>query len=401
MKEPLVLCDAFSSSQHTDMLLSTQEEAHVQSFDTFACGGGVDTTSGATDPCLTFRAELPVFDPPSNRGVKRPAQQISNSTQDDTCSFRSHCERLLRAEQPCEKRLKSAHEYENSVRNVRLTFEDLPSIMFDSSAIAMKKFVILDEPNSDSDSQTSNDNDNDRPWTSGIYFLVGVVNILAGGFATTEPRTLYYNDYLTFGEDVYKVLPASKCFFVWIQVFTSKGSMITEAVSHSVTLLHDGLKESPPGITADVCFFPQKVVIDHLNNCNSKATLSKRHKKGKLKEGARWCRNPSCGAKATCSCQAYPSRILKKYIREVKDLLERDRSVTSAEAIKAAQDLYTTLNITADQQTKKLPTYESFLQERIRRWRLFLRLKDFASSPMASPEVRDKMDALSTLLPPM
>jgi len=199
-----------------------------------------------------------------------------------------------------------------------------------------------------------------------------------------------------------KQLPASCALvqeaFVVGQLFSL---LVGGDVQCVVQFLHDGLKDTPPAITADVCFFPQKVVIDHLNNCNSKATLSKRHKKGKLKEGAKWCRNPSCGAKATCSCQAYPSRILKKYIREVKDLLERERSGSSADVVKAAQELYNTLNITADQQTKKLPNYESFLNERIRRWKLFLRLKEYAAAPGGSDEIREKLETLQRLLPPL
>jgi len=81
------------------------------------------------------------------------------------------------------------------------------------------------------------------------------------------------------------------------------------ADSHPITLVHDSLKDKPSVITPDVFFFPQLVVIKHLSSCNSKATLSKRHKSKRVKEGGSWCHNPTgCKPKNKCSCQAYPSR---------------------------------------------------------------------------------------------
>jgi len=79
----------------------------------------------------------------------------------------------------------------------------------------MRKLLILDEPNSDSDSQSSAEND--RSPCSSLYFLVAAVNVLEARFVEMEPRTLYYTDSLTFGDELYRLLPQPKCFFLWIQ----------------------------------------------------------------------------------------------------------------------------------------------------------------------------------------
>ncbi len=84
-------------------------------------------------PC--FRAELPV-EPAPTRGVKRPANQITTtSIQNGSAGFRSHCERLLRCAEPESKRFKAFRD--ENLPNVRLTFEDLPNIVFDSSSIGV------------------------------------------------------------------------------------------------------------------------------------------------------------------------------------------------------------------------------------------------------------------------
>jgi len=94
---------------------------------------GSSASSMLGSPC--FRAELPV-EPAPTRGVKRPANQITTtSIQNGSTGFRSHCERLLRCAEPESKRFK-AYQDEN-LPNVRLTFEDLPNIVFDSSSIGV------------------------------------------------------------------------------------------------------------------------------------------------------------------------------------------------------------------------------------------------------------------------
>jgi len=97
------------------------------------CIFGSSASSMLGSPC--FRAELPV-EPAPTRGVKRPANQITTtSIQNGSAGFRSHCERLLRCAEPESKRFK-AYQEEN-LPNVRLTFEDLPNIVFDSSSIGV------------------------------------------------------------------------------------------------------------------------------------------------------------------------------------------------------------------------------------------------------------------------
>eukprot|EP01089_Gocevia_fonbrunei_P008996 TRINITY_DN2087_c0_g2_i2.p1 TRINITY_DN2087_c0_g2~~TRINITY_DN2087_c0_g2_i2.p1 ORF type:complete len:477 (-),score=64.82 TRINITY_DN2087_c0_g2_i2:173-1603(-) len=270
-----------------------------------------------------------------------------------------------------------------------LSFENLPDYVFDVSGIPIKSLLTF------SDTQDEIEMYN---LTKDLFFYVCPVNIGEAKFVE-EPVQLDCDSQITFSFDLYRKLAPKKNFSLWIQVFSySTQQKLCEAVTPSITLMHDGLREQHPLITADVCFFPQKVVIAHLKNCNSKATLSKRHKKGKLKEGTTWCRNPkNCASKGQCGCQAYPSRILKKGVRELKLLLER--SEAPPQITQYAADLYNILAQTADKQTEKLPTYDSFLKERIKRWKLFMNLKDYMESGVASKDAIEKFRFIYGLLP--
>lgn len=296
--------------------------------------------------------------------------------------LRTHCDRLL-TEQPGTKKQRLF---------LNLTFDQVPDFMFDTTIFPVKQLISISDHQPQDEMQLMD-------VYKDLFFYVAPVNICEGKFVDMDFQQLDIDANVTFGYELYKKLPAHKVFVLWVQVWSySSNKMIIEGASQTITLLHDGLKETPPQITADVCFFPQKVVIAHLKNCNSKATLSKRHKKGKIKEGSTWCRNPkNCASKGSCGCQAYPSRILKKGIRELKLLLER--SEAPAKAIQNAAELYAILSQTADKQTEKIPGYESFLKERIKRWKLFMKLKEYVDSGVASKDVVEKFRFIYGLLP--
>eukprot|EP01090_Pellita_catalonica_P009012 TRINITY_DN20072_c0_g2_i1.p1 TRINITY_DN20072_c0_g2~~TRINITY_DN20072_c0_g2_i1.p1 ORF type:complete len:531 (-),score=56.41 TRINITY_DN20072_c0_g2_i1:114-1502(-) len=297
-----------------------------------------------------------------------------------------------------------------------LTFESLGDDihMFDTETIDPKQFLKLSQP---TEFQSLADQEKElADLLNDLYMLVYFVDMkdsrslfvqqIALGTRELPARhiaTTSTSSKIMITHELYERLPAAKKQFqLWIQVWSMRDSaMLLEKRSNSICLLRDGLRERPPVVPPDVCFFPQKVVIAHLKNCNSKATLSKRHKKIKLRQGNTWCRNPTaCGEKGKgCSCQAYPSRIIKKGIRELKILLER--AAVDPEVVSVAASLYTTLSRTADQQQKSIKDYGMFLQERTRRWKLYLQLKRFVNSNASNltPAILDKFNFITNLIP--
>ncbi|KAL6069467.1 hypothetical protein QOT17_007492 [Balamuthia mandrillaris] len=299
---------------------------------------------------------------------------------------------------------------------IGITFEHLPEYFFDTATFPVHK-LIHQPSTSSTDIQTI---------ASFVHFVIGFV--ISTDYQQQQdpidpqqpprapelqPRKLSYHDEIRFGPTFYDLLPADKVFVMKIHVVTNTGLVLADSIySPPVTLLHDGLKDSPPQITLDVCFFPQKVVTAHLKNCKSKATISKRHKKGLLRNGSEWCRSKAvCEAKGQCSCQAYPQRSIKKGIRKLKSLLERGCSPSGSsgsasstpsfsssqnsalmmpppDVSRAAEGLYAKLADTADEQIKKLPDYNTFLKERVGRLELFMILKEYAESEDASFDVR-------------
>jgi len=91
--------------------------------------------------------------------------------------------------------------------------------------------------------------------------------------------------------------------------------------------------------------------------------------------------------------------VLKKGVRELKILLER--SEAPSDIVQCAADLYSILSQTADKQAKSIPNYNSFLRERITRWKLFMKLKEYALGEDARRDVREKFEFIWTLLPPL
>lgn len=183
--------------------------------------------------------------------------------------------------------------------------------------------------------------------------------------------------------------------------------------SPPITLIHDGLKDKPSVISPDVFFFPQMVVIKHLKNCNSKATLSKRHKSKRQQEGGNWCRTPNaCGDKGKCSCQAYPSRHarippqrfahpcltfnsfeqIKKGLRLLLAQLKKHNTPT--EVIADCKRLYKMVATSSARQCQWFPDYNSFLDARIERWRIFLLLKRHSELPDTNDEIKEMFQSL-------
>jgi len=316
--------------------------------------------------------------PPSTRFDRPPVMQAMNPRP------------MLMHEQQ-QQSIESKGPYNNTLRGgssmkCELSWEYLPDYIFDTGTVSIRSLL-------------ANVDTFDPHELNDLYFIVKFVNFADAKFVDMEMQQHDIEGIITFGVELYRKLPIPKLFVMWIQVYSySTGIVLREIATPTIHLLHDGLKETPPQITADVCFFPQKVVISHIKNCNSKATLSKRHKKVKIKEGSTWCRNTrNCTAKGSCGCQAYPSRILKKGIREIKHLMEKNDA--PPHVTQAAGDLYTILSQTADKQSEKIPHYESFLRERIKRWKLFVLIKDYAESPESPRDIREKFRFIWGLLP--
>lgn len=258
----------------------------------------------------------------------------------------------------------------------KLRLDVLPTELFDSTTFPAR--MLLEDPSSYISSAGC------------YYFSLTALEPTTHKPIDTKPLVVDCGDDIKFDVGLWEKLPENKTFTVYVRVIDTSEQVLAEGLSRPITLLHDGLRDSPPSFTSDICFFPQKVVTQHLDDYNSKATLSKRHKKVKLKLGVSWCRNPEgCAGKKSCSCQAYPSRILKKSIRELKILLEKTGA--PHDVVLAARELYSLLCLSADQQNQRIQGYAGFLEERLVRWKLFQRLQQYGTSALCVPEVRDKV----------
>jgi hypothetical protein len=272
--------------------------------------------------------------------------------------------------------------------NLGLCFLGLPSHVFDTYQFPVKNLIVARVDNANRGGQ-----ENCLAKIAPILCLeVYFVNIQERLFFTA-PQRLRYDSSISFGVKLYDDLPESKLFVLWIKVFVDN-TLAFEACSHEMTLLHDSLKDNPPVLTPDVYCFPQKVTMLHHNNCKSKATLSKRHKRDLLRKGGQWCRNPArCEALQSCVCQAYPSRTIRKLLKQIQQALAQDSTAPSALVAKT-NSLWEKLNERADVQAQRFGDYFLFLAERVERWKLLLAIQQYTAAPECPPQIRSHFAAL-------
>ena len=155
-----------------------------------------------------------------------------------------------------------------------------------------------------------------------------------------------------------------------------------------IQLLRDRL---PEHITPDVFLFPQRVLTAHM--AGSFSAVSKRHRATLKKTGRHWCVKPNfCKYRKRCTCHAFPSRHVRKLLREFHmSLVETGAPPDMCTICKSLLD---EVSVSTRLQLKRNARFEDFQRARVRRWTALVCLKRYTTICEVSEEIREEFEAL-------